>query len=148
MVALVDLDAMHAVDCKKIAKHEAIGPVHRVEGAAHDALPAVEAPARAQAALPDVVRRHDLRLKRDAVVAVTLVEPPALVEEPALALEPREQRRAGKWREVIEGGEIEAMVHRELGRFVEGVRALAVVAEHEGAVDADAMAAQVRKRGG
>jgi hypothetical protein len=40
------------------------------------------------------------------------------------------------------------MVHRKLGRLVEGVRALAVVAEHEGAVDADAVAAQVRKRGG
>src|SRR5262249_18772063 len=93
----------------------------------------------------DVVRRHDLRLKRDAVVAITLVEPPALVQQPALALEPREQRRAGKWGEVIEGGKIEAMVHRKLSRFVEGVRALAVVAEHEGAVDANAMAPQVRK---
>src|SRR5262245_50820794 len=62
-------------------------------------------------------------------------------------LEPREQRRARKWREVIEGGEIEAMIHCELGRLVERLGTLAVVAEHEGAVDADAMAAQVRKRG-
>ena len=53
MVALVDLDAMHAVDREKIAKHEAVRPVHRVEGAAHNALPGVETPAGAQAALPD-----------------------------------------------------------------------------------------------
>src|SRR5882672_8915912 len=146
MVALVDLDAMHAVDREKIAKHEAVRPVHRVEGAAHDALPGVKTPAGAQAALPDVVRRHGLRLKRNAVVAVTLVKPPALVKEPALALEAREQGCSWKWREVIEGGEIKAMLDRERGRFVEGVRALAVVAEHEGAVDADAVAAQVGER--
>ena len=48
-IALGDLDTMHAVDREKIAKHEAVGPVHRVEGASHDAFPGVEAPARAQA---------------------------------------------------------------------------------------------------
>src|SRR5262245_47241963 len=148
MVALVDLDAVHAVDREKIAKHEAVCPVHRVEGALHDAFPGVEAPPRTQAALPDVVWRHGLRLKRDTVVAIALIEPPALIEEPAFALEPSEQRRARKWREVIEGSEIEAMVHRELSRLVEGVRTLAVVAEDESAVDANAVAAQVCERGG
>ena len=34
MVALTDLNAMHAVDDEEIAKHEGVGPVHRVERAA------------------------------------------------------------------------------------------------------------------
>src|SRR5688572_6554807 len=143
VVAGVDFRAMHAVDEEKIAEHEILAPVHRVEGALEHALPAVEGLARGDALASHIVGRHAGGAEGQVVVAVLVVQPPALVQQPAFLLQPRVQRRAGKRREMVERGQVEPMLDGELGRLFRRARLVAVVAEHEGAVHADAMPAQV-----
>src|SRR3954452_20458520 len=97
---------MRSRDHEEIAKHEGVGSIDPIEAAAKHAAPAIEAPARAQAAAPHLVGLHGGGPEWNAVVAIALVDPPALVQEPPFPLQPGKQRRTGKRREMIEDRQI------------------------------------------
>ena len=110
VVALGDSAAVHAVDeQKKLRNMKASGPVDRIEDAAQrccarrrSGAARAGSPARMSSGSPPSRAGTEMRC------SVALVEPPALVEQPPLALQPPIQRRAGKRRQVVEGGDVEA----------------------------------------
>ena len=107
---------------KKLRNMKASRPVHRIERAAQHAAPGSRSARRARRQPCRMSSgRHGRGLERNAVVAVALVEPPALVEQAPFPLQPAEQRRAGERRQVVEGGEVEAVVDGEVHRLVEGL---------------------------
>src|SRR2546430_570488 len=98
---------MHRVDEKKVSPHQRITSIHCIEAPLSDAAPGVEFPARIHAVLLKQFRRHLTRLKWNAIVTVSLVQPPRIVEQTALALQSGIKRRAGKRRQMIKRGDVE-----------------------------------------
>ena len=146
MIAQADVVAMEGVDQIKVSPHKPIAAIHAIEAALRDAAPGVELAPRRKAIPLKCVRRHGPRLKRNSIVAIVVVEPPAFVEQPALALQTTIQRRAREWREVIERGNVKRMFPCESDRSGEAFRRIAVVTEDKRAVNADAMPAQICER--
>src|SRR6266498_907389 len=130
---------MQCVDQIKIPPHEPVTAIRGCEAALGDAAPGIKLAAGGEAVLPERLRRHAAGLKWNPVVAVALIEPPIFVEQAALVLQPRVERRAGKGREMIERCDVERVLLRERDGFGEAFRRVAVVAEDERAIDADAM---------
>src|SRR5262245_48854110 len=134
---------MHGVDEIEISPHETIGAIHGIEPPAQDAAPRVKSPARRQTAALQFLVAHAAGLEGNAVVAVAIVQPPRVVEQAAFALQAAIQRRAGKRREMIEGGDIKRVLLREIDRLLEALRRVSVITENECAVDANAMAPEI-----
>src|SRR5262245_20384319 len=110
MIAHGDIRAMHCVDQIKVAPHKPIASVHMVEAALKNAAPGVELAPRRQTRLLQAVGQHAARLKRDAIVAVSLIQPPGVVEESLFRLEPPVKWRAWERRQVIEGGDVKRVL--------------------------------------
>src|SRR5947209_6618008 len=143
VVAPVDVGAMEMIDQEEVAEHEEVRPVHRIDRPAQDARPRVEGPPRLDAPALHVLGRHPRRTEGDLVVAVALVEPPGVVEEHPRSLQATVELGAGERRQVIEGGDVEAVLAGELDRALKVRRRVVVVAEDERAVEADVVPAQV-----
>ena len=75
-----------------------------------DAGPAVEFRPSGEAALSNGVGIGALRAERQVVVAVAVIEPPRFVDQPPFFLQSGIKRRAGKWRKVVKGRNVEAML--------------------------------------
>src|SRR5205814_2116149 len=127
----------------KVTPHEAIGPVHRVKAALDDARERVERPPRLQTIALKLARRHVRGGEGNMVVSIAIVQPPRLVEQASLGLEAAIKRRAGEWGEVIEGGDVHRVLPREGDGPLERIRCVPIIAEDKGAVDADAVTAEV-----
>ena len=81
--------------------------------------------------------------KHDVAEADRGIKPPPFVEQPSFAQEPCIDIRTRKRDKVIEGGEEELALERELARPLESAFRIVIVAEHERRVDRKMVAAQV-----
>ena len=129
-----------------VAGHERIAGRQLADEAPGDAAQAVEPLPRPQTTRAHGVVPDPRRVERHVVVAVALVQPPGRIAQPPFPFEPGIQRRAGKRGQMIEGGEVETVRQREFHRWLESGLGIVIVAEQEGAVDAQAMALEVGQR--
>ena len=91
-----------------------ISAIHGIESPPKNAAPGIELSSCFQATSLQFHRTHRRRFEGNVVVAVSLVHPPGVVNQPALAGESLIQRRAGKGREVIEGGDVHGVFFGEV----------------------------------
>src|SRR4029450_4632850 len=84
-------------------------------------------------------------LKRNHVVAITVVEPPSLEQQPVLRFESSVQRSAGKRRQGIECRDVEPMRLCEVDRAPEALWRIGIVPEDERRVQAQTMAPEIRE---
>lgn len=106
MVAQADICAVHRVDQVKVPPHEPITAIHLVKSTLQNAAPRVKIPAGTHAILVQILRTHVSRLKGNAIVAVLVVQPPRIIKQPPFRFQSPIQRRAGKWGQMIESGDI------------------------------------------
>ena len=143
MIAQAHIFAVQRVDEIKVPPHEWIAAVHARETALKYAAPRIKRAPRREAVLLKVIGRHAGGLKRNLVVAVAVIEPPAFVKETALRAESCVEWRAWKWSEMVESRNVKRLVAREFDRAIETFRCIAVVSENERSVNANTMAGEI-----
>ena len=146
MITHTDIIPVHRVDQIKIPPHEPVIPVHAVKSALENAGPRIKFSAGFEAIALEQFWRHAVRLKWNPVVAVAFVEPPIFVEQATLGFQPGIERRAGKWREMIEGRDVKRVFSSKLHRFSKTLRSIPIITENERAIHADVMTTQIRQR--
>src|SRR5690242_10359193 len=146
MIPKADVISMQRVNQIEIAPHKPIASIRAIESPLQDAAPRIEITPRRQAIALEIFRSHAPRLKRDAIVAVTIVEPPFIEQQAPFTFQTTVEWRAGEGGQVVESGNVKSLVLCERYRVLKTLRGVAVITEDEGAIDANPMPAQVGKR--
>src|ERR1051325_4749047 len=106
MITQAHIISMERVDEIKISPHEPVVAIHASQPALQNAAPRIKFPPRREAAALQRFGFHAARLKRNAVVTVALIQPPAFIEQTSLALQSRVERGARERREMVERGDV------------------------------------------